>query len=152
MAKSLVAQLGQSIVEIINESNLVVAERVYGFPGAKLEHMDRNAEVYLRSSVLESPQQDVPHSRGHRFIDVPFDLLLGLRVDGYEIEDVDGALGLYEVIDQHIYEHGKMIALEATGIKAQWLLSIPGEIVNHDDLRSSKVVQVMGQILYRYSL
>ena len=144
------AQLGDSIVDIINESHIAESSRVYS-PEIDLNEVDRNPRVYLRSSVTETPTEAPLHSRGHRFIDSSYDLLLAVRVDGSDIADVDDAVGLYEDIDQYIYEHGKLIVIEKTGVTAQWVSSQIDNAINVENLRSSKLVQISGQMIYRYS-
>jgi hypothetical protein len=100
---------------------------------------------------METPIESPPHSRGHRFIDIAFALLLAARVDGKDISDVDDIVGLYEDIEQSIFENGRMLTIEKTGIVAQWISSQIDTNVNVEKLRTTQLVQISGQIVYRYS-
>jgi hypothetical protein len=152
MGKSWTAQLGQGIVEVINDSHLAIAVRQYTAE-VNLRGLDRNPRVFIRSSVVELPTTNaVTHSRGARFFDVPFELLLINTVESdSDLEAIDSVVGLYEDIDNYLFEFGRLIPLEKSGIMAQWVSSTMDTNVNQDDLRRSKAVQVSGQVTYRYA-
>ena len=150
MSKSILAQLGDQIVDLINSSHLAKAVRRYT-PEVDLDSITRDPQVYIRSSIAEEPLQDMPHSRGARFVDAPYDLLLTARVDDYDIRDIDGLVGLYEDLDAFIYKNGRILNIEKLSIAAQWVRSRIDTTVNREDLRERKVVQVAGQIIYRYT-
>jgi hypothetical protein len=149
MAKSFIAQVGDGIVELINASHLAIATRQY-FAEVDLTDLDRNPRVYVRSSEAEIPTTaNATPTRGRRFFDLPYEVLLINSVDGHDITDIDAVVSLYEDIDQYVYKQGKGIPVEKEGSLAQWLSSSMNANVNSDELRQSNVVQISGQIVYR---
>jgi len=142
-----IASIGDQLAMVIDDSKLAKAHRVY-VAEVKLEEIGQTPEVFIRPSVLESPRSDVPHSRKNRFLDIPFDLLLVGRVDGYDIADVDEIVAVYLELDQYIYDNGRVLEPDYGGI-ATWIASNIDTTFSQENLRSSNVVQVSGQIVYR---
>jgi len=149
---SYIAEIGDAIVAYIKSTGLADPKRVY-MPEVELENLDRVPQVYLRSSILESPRSDVPHSRTRRFIDIPYDLMLIARVGNCGVEAVDEVVALFEELDLMLYRNLRVIKTSDsyTGT-ALWLESSMDTLFNQDSLREQRVAQVNGQIVYRYQV
>jgi len=145
---SYIASIAEKLVKVIDSSQIAKARRVY-VPEIDALGVGDDPEVFIRPSVLEVPRRDVPHSRKTRFLDIPYELILISKVDGYDIADIDVVVALYEKLDQYIYQHVRVVNTDYGG-SAFWLESSIDTTFNQESLRQYNLVQVTGQVVYRH--
>lgn len=145
---SYITSIADKLVDVISSSGLAKPQRVF-VPEVELANIGDDPEVFVRPSTLEVPRRDVPHSRESRFTDLVYELLLVQKVDGCDIDDVDKVIALYEAIDQMLYKDARVVTPDYGG-SAFWLEASIDTTFNQDSLRQWKLVQVTGQVVYRF--
>jgi hypothetical protein len=152
MAVSFGALLGDAIVTAIDGNGpwdpVITVTREYT-PEVDLATMTSAATLVVKfSSDSATETATSKHTRGKRFIDITYDLLLSKKAQRGDEASLDAVVGLYELIDQYLFEFHRNITF--AGGEANWISSLflmPGD---NDDLRTHGVCEVIGSVTYRY--
>ena len=152
MATSIGAGFADAIVTAVDAqtwSPALTVARKYT-PEIEVDKLTTAAILTVKfSDDLPISTTQAKHSRGKRFIQVTYDLLLHGKAKRSDLAAVDDLLGLYEEIDAFLFAEANRILTFST-YRATWLESVYQQPGDNDDLRTHGLVEIPGQVTYQY--
>ena len=118
-------------------------------PEIDMATLGTTAQLAIKFASDHAPETtDDKHTRGKRIIQLPLELVLTAKAQRTDTAEVDSLVGLYELIDEKMFTN--IQKLTSGSYTAGWASSSYGGPLESEELRTHGLVEIVGNVTYKY--